>query len=361
VSSVAQMTDGRARAARAAQGRQQVRTPQAKRSRTQRSRVAEFQRARLLRSAIEVASERGYSGISVTAVIVGAKVSSKTFYEFFENAEDCLASACEQWLAEASRFAEPAFAGKGSWSDRLRRALSQWLTFLDSQPEAGKLAVAFLLGAGTDHHGHTPAVDPRVRRTRLLSRLAEGLSEAREDAVPQVSCRPLTSEVLVAAALGVIHSRLARVDGPAIELVNPLMSLLVLPFLGAEAAAAELKRKPARTSGSAPSASPDPVADLGIRLTYRTAHVIAVIADGDGLSNAEVALAAGVRDQGQISKLLHRLAAHGVIINTQSGRATGLANAWSLSAKGLEVHSAIEHRALRDRTERDRSTAGTTG
>jgi DNA-binding MarR family transcriptional regulator len=80
------------------------------------------------------------------------------------------------------------------------------------------------------------------------------------------------------------------------------------------------------------------------RLTARTHLVLAAIAElGAGEltpdpSNREIARAAGVKDQGQISRLLVRLESHGLVENSGGGSA-GLANAWRLSVRGEELLS----------------------
>jgi hypothetical protein len=77
-------------------------------------------------------------------------------------------------------------------------------------------------------------------------------------------------------------------------------------------------------------------------MTYRTGRVLAAIAElggrGSDPSNREVADAAGVLDEGQISKLLKRLEGLGLIENTGEGQPMGKANAWRLTAWGVEVH-----------------------
>jgi hypothetical protein len=85
-----------------------------------------------------------------------------------------------------------------------------------------------------------------------------------------------------------------------------------------------------------------------MRLTYRTLRVLTVIGeqDGDGssvgLSNREVATAAGISDQGQISKLLTRLEGLGLVENAtpiphRRDQPTGEPNAWRLTVRGQEV------------------------
>jgi AcrR family transcriptional regulator/DNA-binding MarR family transcriptional regulator len=83
-------------------------------------------------------------------------------------------------------------------------------------------------------------------------------------------------------------------------------------------------------------------ANAGVRMTALTHEVLAVVANlGErevGPSNREVAATAGVKDEGQISKLLARLQAHGLLQNT-GGYHTG-GNAWRLTVRGEELLSA---------------------
>jgi chromosome segregation and condensation protein ScpB len=78
-----------------------------------------------------------------------------------------------------------------------------------------------------------------------------------------------------------------------------------------------------------------------MRLTYRTVRVLIAVAANPGASNRRIAEAAGVADQGQISKLLTRLEHLGLIENVGEGSARGEPNAWNLTAKGAEVEHAI--------------------
>jgi DNA-binding MarR family transcriptional regulator len=71
----------------------------------------------------------------------------------------------------------------------------------------------------------------------------------------------------------------------------------------------------------------------GFRLTVRTHLVLTAVAEHAGASNREIATAAGVRDEGQISKLLARLQDHGLIHNT-AGATAGFPKAWQLTPRG---------------------------
>jgi predicted HTH transcriptional regulator len=127
------------------------------------------------------------------------------------------------------------------------------------------------------------------------------------------------------------------------------MNIVVLPYLGARAASRELSR-PApevRRDGNAPASrtqSRDPMAGLSMRLTYRTVRVLVVIGEHPGASNREIAERSGVTDQGQISKLLARLARLDLVENTGEGQEKGGANAWGLTPRGARVERATRPR-----------------
>ena len=78
-----------------------------------------------------------------------------------------------------------------------------------------------------------------------------------------------------------------------------------------------------------------------MRITYRTLRVLAAVAALPGGSNREIADHAGISDQGQISRLLARLERLGLVAQHRPGQAKGETNAWTLTAKGEQVQSAV--------------------
>ena len=78
-------------------------------------------------------------------------------------------------------------------------------------------------------------------------------------------------------------------------------------------------------------------------MTYRTMRVLGVIKWLPGASNREVADRAGVRDQGQISKLLSRLSALGLIENASRDPSAHARNAWRLTAAGSAAYHIHKH------------------
>jgi AcrR family transcriptional regulator len=294
----------------------------------------QFQRARLLRAAVKVAAERGYERMTVAAIVARAGVSRKTFYELFKDRDDCFLAVVEEALLQMTRVVAPQYGRDGGWPERLRDALGAALEFLEREPDTCTLALSYLRGAGPRRS------EPRDRALRILRRVVE---DGARHAKHCHELSPVTAEVMVGGALAVVHTRLESRETDLTGVLNPLMSTVVLPYVGKAAAGEQLTYESPSPADSGSRPHRDPEKDLGIRLTYRTARALAVIAASPDLSNLEVGRRAGISDQGQISKLLSRLGRLGLIENTGLGKARGAANAWRLTPAGREVEVAIHH------------------
>jgi len=311
-----------------------------------RSRVSEIQRQRLLAGMGEVAAERGVGTVTVAHIVARSGVSRRTFYELFSDREDCLLAALDQAIARASAAVLPAYesaprplartphrGGQAGWRERMRAALAALLGFFDEEPAMARLCVVESLGAG-----------PKAleRRTGIVRTLIAAVDEGRSEAGKQgKDAPPLTGEGVVGAVLAVIHARLLEPNSKPLSPLTPaLMSMIVQPYLGQTAAEKELHR-PAPQLKTKIRPRKDPLDGLDMRLTYRTVKVLIVIGANPHASNRGVAAAAGIADQGQISKLLTRLQNLGLIHNAGEGQTRGAANAWALTAKGAEVERSI--------------------
>ncbi len=301
-----------------------------------RGQVTEIQRSRMLTAAVEAVEEVGYARMTVAQVIGRARVSRKTFYDVFADREDCFLAAFDQALGQARVLMREAYDHKSGWREGIRAGLGRLLVFMDDEPALAKLCVVETLGAGE-----------RVleRRAIVLDELAAKVDQGRH--VMNSTRKPpeVTAEGIVGAVFAVIHTRLLEGGRePLTNLLGPLMSMLVLPYLGARAASRELSR-PAlevrrdRRSTARPR-NQDPLQGLDMRLTYRTVRVLMVIAEHPGASNREIAEGSGIVDQGQISKLLTRLSRLNLVENVGEGQEKGAANAWHLTARGAQVERA---------------------
>jgi AcrR family transcriptional regulator len=306
-----------------------------------REKVSEIQRARILAAMTEVAGERGAANVTVAHVVARSGVSRRTFYELFEDREACFLAAFDDATRQIAARVVPAYRGEKRWRDRIRAGLAELLDFLDEEPQAGRLCIVEALAAGPR------ALERRAHVVEIVkAALEEGGAEIKGRQPP-----PLTAEGVIGAVSSVLHSRLAEPDvgqrgaepsSSFAALLGPLMGMIVLPYQGSAAAAKEIGRpRPPKPIGPRGQVR-DPLRDLNMRLTYRTVRVLLAIAQEPGASNRELADAAGVADQGQISKLLSRLKTLGLIQNTGAGPVRGEPNAWQLTSRGEQVGKAIQ-------------------
>jgi AcrR family transcriptional regulator/DNA-binding MarR family transcriptional regulator len=305
-----------------------------------RGQVTEIQRSRMLAAAADAVEDVGYARMTVAQVIGRARVSRKTFYDVFTDREDCFLAAFEQALEQAAAIARGAYREESAWREGIRSALTRLLMLMDEEPGLAKLCVIEALAAGE-----------RVldRRAEVLDRLAQVIDEGRSLTSTTREPPEVTAEGVIGGVFAVLHSRLLEADdAPLTDLLGPLMSMIVLPYLGARAAGRELSRPAPDISANRPMRahlkSRDPLEGLKMRLTYRTVRVLMVIAAHPGASNREIAEGSGIVDQGQISKLMNRLARLELVENRGEGQEKGAANAWHLTARGARVERATRPR-----------------
>ncbi len=330
---------------------------------SERSGFALVQRGRMLAAAAGVVSELGYQGMSVARVTARAGVSRRTFYDAFEDREDCFLAVFDDAVARIAAVAAVAYGREGGWREKVRAGLSSVLRFIGDQPALGALVVVDALGAG-----------PRVleRRAQCLEMLSKIVDEGRVE--ERVGARApagdgrglnpsvLTAEGVVGAVLSVVHARMLeqghgagtrsvrsgsssrRTAASPAGLLNPLMAMIVLPYLGQAAAAEELVRPAPRTRRALAYAVGDPLEGLGLLRNLRAHRARACLlymAEHPGASNRQVGEAVGIASHTQISALLARLAELGLLSKPASR--PGGPNAWSLTPRGLLVAAALRN------------------
>ncbi len=135
-------------------------------------RPKQTQRERLVRAMIELSAQSGYQRVSVAQVSARAGVSSATFYEQFEDKEDCLLAAYRAARARISKQMLPAVV-HGDWSHAARVRLGGLFEGLQSDPDVGRLLFVEALAGG-----------PRMReeRERVLARYERGVHDFLERA-----------------------------------------------------------------------------------------------------------------------------------------------------------------------------------
>jgi len=300
-----------------------------------RALVEGVQRGRIVAAMALVACERGAARATVGDVVARAGVSRRTFYELFADQADCLLASIEDALARARSRVLDACDPPAPWLQRMRAGLVALLAFCEQEPVQARLLLVESLAGG-------PPV--LARRARALAPLIAAVDAGRGQARRAEGVSALTAEATVGSVLSLLHARVLAPDGRGergprlLELCPQLMALIVRPYLGAAAARAELAHPAPPRSRPAPAALP-PIGRLPLRLTARTLRVLAAIGQHPRSSNRRIGALAGIDDQGQMSKLLQRLKAQGLVVNESEAtrRHQGAPNAWVLTARGAQL------------------------
>jgi hypothetical protein len=145
-------------------------------------------------------------------------------------------AAFDAAVAEIAVRVLPAYRAADGWLERTRASLLALLGALDERPVVARALVIDSIAWG-------PVV--LERRGELLEALAGALEEARGEVEPFAAPPETTGENLVGASLSWVHKRLTQESGPLVELAPSLMSMIVHPYLGDEAAQHELEHSPA--------------------------------------------------------------------------------------------------------------------
>jgi AcrR family transcriptional regulator len=180
---------------------------------------------------LEAVGTQGYEQATVQDAITNAGLYRQAFYDNFTDKEDCYLHAIDAGSAWVELAMRQAAAGAVTWRGQLRGALDGLLSFLDEQPEIGRALLVEVHAAGGR------AVEKRTETMERAAAMMDLAREESEEVAPAIS-----AEAVVAGILAVLHTRLAaRGSEDFNRLLPELMYLAVLPYFGAEAAAAEMR------------------------------------------------------------------------------------------------------------------------
>jgi AcrR family transcriptional regulator len=195
--------------------------------------VSAVQRQRLLAAMLRATAELGYREVSVQDVLDRAGVSRPTFYEHFENKEDCFLAAFDAAAARLRQRLDSAGEEGETWRERLRLALEELLRFVAEEPDA---AMSLIVDARA---ACAPAL---LRRDELLDHFASCLdTQVRAETPADTPPSAIAAAGIVGGIEALLYSRINRGETDDLESLLPsLMYFAVLPYEGHEAASEEL-------------------------------------------------------------------------------------------------------------------------
>jgi AcrR family transcriptional regulator len=199
-----------------------------------RQEVTASQRGRIIQSMVEAVSERGYRETRVVDVVEGAGVSRATFYDLFDDLEDCFLASYDAVSAQLLEATSAAFNERADapWAERIRNGMKALLDSLASRPEEAKFAIVEVLAAGPN---------ALVRRDAVLRRFTELVDAGR--AQSSIELPGITAVAVVGGIQELLYSEV--IHGATAQLSARLPDItywITQPYLGSEAAAAERDR-----------------------------------------------------------------------------------------------------------------------
>jgi AcrR family transcriptional regulator len=189
------------------------------------------QRERIMLAAVDLVAKRGYRGTTVEQIIKRAGVARVTFYENFENREDCLLACFEQGIEEArSRMAAAAVPAEGrEWPQLVRAGLAALLDYVASEPAVARTCLVETVTAGPKALAHYE---------RALGSFTFFFSEGRQLAEQGEELPETLEESIVGGIIWMIHQRLVSGEQDEIPgLLPTMLEFSVAPYLGEELAA----------------------------------------------------------------------------------------------------------------------------
>jgi AcrR family transcriptional regulator len=190
------------------------------------------QRRRLNEAAAAVFARVGYADATAEAIAREAGMSKATFYEHFDNKEDCICAlfdtAAETLLGAIGGAASDSAGPELSPSDRYRESVVAFLEVLAEHPDYSQTLLVEIIGAG-----------PRAieRRDRVLAAFAAYIDQRNaEDAaaglVPRLAS-PDDAFAIVGAVVELASRQIRNAEPADVRDLTPVVERLITGMLAA--------------------------------------------------------------------------------------------------------------------------------
>ncbi len=198
-----------------------------------RERAASPERERIVEALIEIAAERGYAETSVEMIIKRASLDRPAFDRHFRGKYDCFLSVWQEMNERCMEEILSAYNSHEDWPDRLRAVAYEIAGSLGRDRSRACFAVE-VLAAGDA---------ARARRDMTMRVIASLIDAGRNEMEDPESVPHTTAEALAGSAYGQVYAKVVRGQAEELaQLVPQLVSAAVMPYLGIDAALAELAR-----------------------------------------------------------------------------------------------------------------------
>jgi AcrR family transcriptional regulator len=195
--------------------------------------ATESRRQLILAAMIRVVGAKGYKETSVADVIAEAGTSRTTFYKHFEDKHDCFLAAYEMLVEGVFAEVVANCDGTAPWMARMTDGLTTIVDRFAVDPALARTAVVEVAAAGAD---------ARRLHWEAIGRFTEYLDAGRELA-GQKELPENISLMSAGAVSGLIFDELLAGRAERLpERLPDLLFAMLVPYVGPQAAAAEMRR-----------------------------------------------------------------------------------------------------------------------
>ena len=160
--------------------------------------MARNQRERILAAVAQVASTRGYGGMSVQDIVREAGVSRRTFYEQFKNKDHAFLAAYDEASGRLLASVRGAVDAQTTVEEKVVAGFSAFLMLLAASPAFAKMCIVEVLAAGPD------AIS---RRARTMEEFTSYFEDAAQELLGENAPSPLVAETIVGGVYETVYRR----------------------------------------------------------------------------------------------------------------------------------------------------------
>lgn len=197
------------------------------------------ERQRILEAMLELGSTQGLQQTSIEEVIELAGSTREEFDRFFSSKDDCAIAVGDRSMVRFRAVVLPAYESEPRWPDSLRAAAYASARWIAENPRDTRFTAVELLWAGEL---------AQARREASFQSFIALIDAGREQAPDPDAVPAHAAEGVMGAVAEMITVRAQQGEVEPYEYVQQIMYLAVLPYLGQEAAKAELEIPPPRPS-----------------------------------------------------------------------------------------------------------------
>ena len=196
--------------------------------------LARDPRERILVGMAEIVAKRGYHGATIEHIVTRAGVSRATFYEYFDNREDCLLAVFDEAAVELQRRMKTAAAEADEWPDQVRAALAAFLEYAVANPALARTCIVESVTVG-------PVAMERYERALRtfvpLFRIGRKVGEANGELPDELE------DLIIGGLVWMVHRRLLRNEIDEIRALLPtMMEFALVPYMGEQRVADAIAR-----------------------------------------------------------------------------------------------------------------------